>query len=756
MIEKPEARRPVVEVRTVEAARPLDDGARRGRGDERSTLVDHVHAVYEGRWLVAGIALAFLGFAFAYVLTATPVYRANVLLQVEENRRSLAGIEEIQRALGEAAPPGETEMEILRSRMLVGAVAAELGLDVSARPHWFPIVGRAFASRHGAAAPAPAPLGLTSHAWGGDRIQLERLDVSEDLLDIPLRLFAGSDGRFAVADPDGRIALEGRVGVTATAQRGPTRLEIFVSTLVARPGTRFDLLRRRRVDVVEELQRSLRIEEAGRHTGILRVSLDGTDPHRIAAILDAMATTYVRQNVERKSAETAKTLEFLEAQLPVLRASLDSAQAALNQFQVKHGTVNLTAETQSVLQRSVEVERQLTELDMQRSELRQRFTENHPTVTSLREKAEQLRAERSAIAARMRQLPATEIDSAKHQRDVKVANELYSLLLNKSQELRVVKSGTVGNVRILDAAAVPHRPIWPVPGFALGFAALLGLSIGICAVFVRKALSKGADDPEEIERETGLPVYAMVPRSARQAQIERTEAAGRPAVLAAADSGDAAIENLRSLRTSLQFALVESRNNVISIGGPSPGVGKSFVAVNLAVVLASAERRVLLVDADLRRGRLHRHFAAARQPGISDVLSGAALLDDAVRHTGHQGLDMLPTGRIPPNPSELLASHRFHALVAEVSRRYDLVLIDTPPVLAVTDGSVVARLAGVNLLVLRCGEHSIREISLAVKRLQQGGVAVQGAVLNDVRPTSGQFGRFGRYRRYEYRSLATD
>lgn len=755
MTEKQEALK-VVEVAPVESARPREP--RRSHPEEKASILDYLHAVYDGRWLVLAITLGSILFAVAYLVVADPVYRANVLLQVQENRRSLAGLEELSRALGETAPPGETEMEILRSRTLLGAVVDELQLDVTAAPKRFPGIGNAMSRRHVGVEPAPAFLGMTTYAWGGEKIRLGRIDVSDDLLDVALRLTALEGSRFRVEAPERAVAVEGEVGKLASAESGSSKIELFVVELVARPGTEFDLMRRRKIDVIEGLQRSFRIQEQGRRTGILSVSLDGNNPRRIASILDATARTYVRQNVEQKSAETAKTLEFLETQLPQIKSSLEQAQADLNQFQIQHGTVDLTAETQSMLQRSVEIERAMTELDMQRSELRQRFTENHPAIASLKEKYEQLRNERGALANRMRALPVTEVDAARHQRDVSVSSELYAVLLNKAQELRLVKSGTVGDVRIVDHAAVPHRPLSPNKRLALSFATLLGLALGVTGVFARKALAKGADDPEQIENQTGVPVYVMIPRSARQADLERDSGVkrGPPPVLAEADPGDSAIENMRSLRTSLQFALVESRNNIVAIGGPSPGVGKSFVAVNLAYVLAAAGRRVLLVDSDLRRGRLHRYFGLARHPGVSDVISGAVTLDQAIRDTTAKGLDLLSTGRIPPNPSELLATQRFQQLLAEASRNYDLVVLDTPPVLAVTDASLVGRLAGVNLLVLRSGQHPIREISLAVKRLAQSGITVQGAVLNDVQTARGKLGKYGRYARYEYRSVDRD
>jgi tyrosine-protein kinase Etk/Wzc len=277
----------------------------------------------------------------------------------------------------------------------------------------------------------------------------------------------------------------------------------------------------------------------------------------------------------------------------------------------------------------------------------------------------------------------------------------------------------------------------------------------VAAVIVRHALDEGMDDPHAIEAATGIPVFVTVPRSGKQAELGQAaldSRSGRLPVLATLDPGDAAIETLRSLRTSLQLALEESGKNVVAIGSPGPGVGKSFVCVNLAHVLAAAERRVLLVDGDLRRGQLHRHFGLTRQPGLSDVASGKASLAAALRRTSVEGLDLLTTGHVPRNPSELLSSARLEPIMAELARRYDLVLLDTPPTLAVADPALLARHAGVNLLVLRAGQHTAREIALTLERLRRSGVRVTGAVLNDARALRGRYGRYGHYYRYEYRS----
>src|SRR5882762_900901 len=558
---------------------------------------------------------------------------------------------------------------------------------------------------------------MSSFAWGGERIGVPRLQVPDELLDEPLR-------------PKGETLVPGDVGKAATAGDGDARVEVFISELIARPGTQFRVTKRRRAGVIDDLQTELRISEKGKKTGILTVALDGPDGDQIARILDAIARTYVRQNVERKSAEAAKTLEFLQEQLPLLKKNVDTSEAAVKAFQLKQGSVDLTIETQAILDRAVEIEKALSELDLNRAELRQRFTENHPVLRSLREKGDKLRAERAAIEVKMRGLPQQELESVRLARDSKVASELYFLLVNKSQELNVVKSGAIGNVRILDTALKPYEPVSPKKLPVLALSLLLGLAGGIAAAFAKRALDYGVEDPAEIEAATGVSVYASVPYSNREVELtrKRTPASTVPSVLAAIDPSDLAIESLRSLRTALQFALVDATNNVVTVCGPSPGVGKSFLSANLAYVLATGGKRVLLIDGDLRRGRLHRYLGGKRMPGLSEVVSGQIPLADATRKTGHENLEFIATGKLPPNPAELVGSPRFSAFLSDVAKRYDLVLLDTPPILAVTDGAVIGRHAGVNLLAIRAGRHPMREIGLAIKHFLDSGVTIHGAV----------------------------
>lgn len=721
---------------------------------DTESLGHYLATLLEARWFIALVTAAVLCSGLAHAFVTTRIYRSTALLQVEEKRKGIVGLEQLSASF--AGPSdADTEIEIIRSRSLLAHVVEQLHLDLAASPRTFPLVGAAVARRYQGLEPAGAPLGLTSYAWGGERIRMDRLDVPEKLLGKPLTLVAGSEGRFQLLSEEGERVLEGQVGQAARGSHPSGAVEIFVSELRARTGTRFRAVRFDTDDVIDSLQRQLEIREKGRRTGILSLALEGSSPTRLAAILDGVSAAYLRQNVERRSEEARKTLEFVNSQLPTVKGNLNAAEVTLNEYRSQKGSVDLSLEAKGALDRIVDIEKALAEADVQYAEMRLRYTDQHPLVQALRRKQTRLQTEREAVNGQIRKLPGAEMESMRLMRDVKVGNELYELLLNKAQELRVLSEGTVGNVRILDRARLPKRAVRPRVVQTAALSLGLGLVLGIAGAFVRKALRRGVEDPDELERALGVAVYATVPHSERQVQIARSIARRQADVvaLARADPADLAVESLRSLRTTLQFALTDAANNIIAIGGPSPGIGKSFVCTNLACVLADAGRHILIVDGDLRNGNLHRYFGGKRVPGLSEVISGAMSFEEALRHDAGGKLDFLASGTIPPNPSELLMSPRFQAMLAAASRDYDLVILDCPPILAVTDAAILARHAGVNLFVLRAGYHPLREVALATKRLTQNGLRLHGMIFNDVRRVAGgAYGQYGYAYQYTYGS----
>lgn len=706
-------------------------------GDQEIDLRELAGALWGGRWLIAAVAVAVLFLGAFYAWKATPIYRADALVQVELKGNSAdAALGELATALGSPTPV-TAELEIIGSRLVVGKVVDKLNLDVVAAPNYAPLIGRAIARRFSPENPGEvrsAPLGLRQFAWGGERIELTRLEVPESMVGKPLTLEVTDTG-YALSDEEGVPLGQGVLGEAASLATASGALNLFVRDLIAASGTKFTLVRYQRNQVVESLRTQISVSEKGRQSGIIAVSLEGADRAQTARILNEVVTAYQRQNVERKSEEAEQTLLFLRRELPELRAKLEGAEEALNQYRLRQGSADLTKETELVLQQTVALEESRLELERQREEALRRFTPEHPVVVSIDAQLEQIKAQRDSLSRQIKALPETQQELLRFARDVEVNTALYTALLNNAQELEIVKAGTVGNVRIIDHAVVPMLPAKPKVGFILALSLLLGLMLGVVTVFLRRAFHSGVADPAVVEAELGLPAYGAIPYSPVQNRLARgmqSKKGGGNAILAAMDPDNPTVEALRSLRTALHFALMDAPNNTVMLTGPAPDLGKSFTTINLGAVIAATGKRVLVIDGDLRRGHLDRYAGCEQAPGLSDWIASDVEISEVVKRTPVDGLYLIPKGTTPPNPAELLLNRKFAQLLEHCGQKFDQVIVDSPPVLAVADASIIGRLCGTTLMVLKAGEHPLRMIDDTVKRLRNNGVEVRGSVMNQV------------------------
>jgi tyrosine-protein kinase Etk/Wzc len=317
----------------------------------------------------------------------------------------------------------------------------------------------------------------------------------------------------------------------------------------------------------------------------------------------------------------------------------------------------------------------------------------------------------------------------------------------------VIEAGQVGNVRVVDWAMHPDRPVKPKKLIVAGISLILGIVLGVAIPFIRRSLQVRIEHSEQIEQILGTPVFSIIPHSSRQGTIERQLRKGRTGTLLLAGTAqdDIAIEAIRSLQTALYFGAFDAVNNIILITGSRPGVGKSFLAANLAAVLAAGGKRILLIDADMRRGNTHTYFGIGVVPGLSESLSNGDY-EALIHRDVLPGLDFLSRGSIMPNPAELLMNGRLKSLLDEFSPKYDAVIIDTPPVLAVTDAAVIARHAGTTLLAVRHGQQTSSEITETARRMRNADVLVRGVVLTDVPQSRLGYGSYNAgYYAYENR-----
>lgn len=697
--------------------------------DEEINLGHLFGVLIDGKWVIILVTTIFALLGISYSLLVTPEYKANALLQIEEKSTGMAILGDIKELTGQKST-ANTEINIITSRKILGSAVDEVKRDILFHPRYFPFIGKFMARRYQGEQPADAGV-FTRYAWGGEDIQVSRFDVPDGQLNKSFTLRTTDQG-FELLDENRELKLQGQ----AKKLVEKNGFSLLVTDLVARSNTEFTLVKSSRLNAINTLKGKLGVSEKGNATGIIELSLVGTNPAEITRSLNAVAQQYLLQNIQRQSAEAEKSLQFLANQQPELKNKLDDAEDRLNKYRQEYKSIDLGLETKGVLAQLVDVEKKLNELAFNESELSRLYTVAHPSYQALLEKKQSLLRDKKNLSTQVENLPNTQQEILRLTRDMEVSQEIYIQLLNKVQELNIVKAGTVGNVRIIDDAVTFSGPVKPKRQLIVVLATIFGAILSVCLVLLRGLFNPGVKNPEDFEK-AGISVYASIPLSETQQintlKIKRRQSrVGTINLLATINPTDLAIESLRTLRTSLHFAMLEANNNIIAIGSSSPEVGKSFVSANLAAVCAQAGQKVLLIDADMRKGVLHQSFNKKLECGLSEILIGEISLSQAVQSIEVNNLYFLSRGKTPPNPSELLMHHNFKQLLEQVKQEYDLVILDTPPVLAVTDPVIISAQAGITFIVSRYAKNSLKEVEIAKRRYQQNGINVKGLVFNAV------------------------
>ncbi|WP_054181318.1 tyrosine-protein kinase [Trabulsiella odontotermitis] len=713
-------------------------------GDNEIDLVRLFFELLDHWKLIAGVTIMFTLCALAYALFATPVYQADALVQVEQKQGN-ALLDSLSQDFPGASPDSAPEIELLQSRMILGKTIDDLNLRNVVTQRYFPLVGRGWARLTGEAPGRLALSGMTLPRREG-RAQQVVLTVEDS----------------------GHYRLEGE-DFSATGVVGELLvygdLVLNVSDIQAAPGTGFMLTQLTELEAISDLQRRFSVKERGKDSGMLGLTITGDDPDNIVRILNSIAGNYLQQNIARQAAQDSKSLEFLQAQLPQVRNELDQAESKLNAYRKQQDSVDLNLEAKSVLEQIVNVDNQLNELTFREAEISQLYKKDHPTYRALLEKRQTLEQEKTRLNKRVSAMPQTQQEVLRLSRDVESGRIVYLQLLNRQQELSIARSSAIGHVRIIDSAMTQPDPIQPKRALIVVLGLLLGLFFSTGLVLMRTLLRRGIESPEQLE-EQGINVYATVPLSewlAKKAQVRRKHFFSsrirhhtRNVPFLPVDNPiDLSVEAIRGLRTSLHFAMMETSNSILMISGATPDSGKTFVSTALAAVIAQSELKVLFIDGDMRRGYVHDLFGIGNDVGLSDVLSGQAETTEAVQRFHKGGFDVITRGQIPPNPAELLMRARFRQLMTWANEHYDMVIIDTPPILVVTDAAVIGRSAGTSLVVARFGLNSVKEISVCVQRLEQSGINIKGAILNGVVRRASDYYGYG-YNQYGYRYTEKD
>lgn len=731
--------------------------------DEEIHLAEYLDILLDNKWLIAGVTAVVIAFGFVYAQSAKPIYEADILIQVEDSSGSPQSFLGEASSLFDVKTPAAGEIEIIRSRMIIAQAVDNTKLFIESRPNYLPIIGN-WMARRAKGLSTPGFFGFGGYVSGTEKIVVPKFDVSSGLDGHLFTVTASGGGAYTLNGKELARPLSGRVGELLSYSGADGSIEIMISKLDGLPGAEFLVARSSRLGAIESLQNRLVLAEKGRQSGVISATLQDSDAEKLTLILNEIGHQYVRQNIERKAAEAQKTLSFLDVQLPQYKRQLERSEEVYNRYRNQKGTVAFDEEAKLVLGRTVELQTKLLEAQQQRRELEPRFTAKHPAILTIDAQIKAWTDEISSLNTRIKSMPEVQQDALRMERDVKVNEELYQSLVNNALQLRLVKEGKVGNVRLLDEAVVPEVPVKPQKTLVIGLAALIGVVLGIALAVLRSSFFGGIRNPQEIEAHTGLSVYATIPLSAAQGLLARRKAIHGPGMhlLIAVAPSDPAVESLRSLRTALQFAMLESSNNRVIITGATPGVGKSFVSANFAAIMANAGKRVVLLDADLRKGTIHEYLGVKRSQGLSELIAGSLTEEQVIRSNVLPNLDVITTGVLPPNPAELLMSDSFSQILDRLSATYDLVIMDTPPLLVAADTAGVARHAGTVLFVARADKTHLGELHESAKRLSHAGQGITGVLFNAMDMSRRHYGTYGykyggyRYQVYDYQATSED
>ena len=675
--------------------------------------------------------------ALVYLVLATPIYEANALVQVEAAKQNQI-LGDVQSLLGGVSTKSDAEINLARSRMVLGRAVDELNADQVIAYDSFPMLE--WFSR--------------PELKAEEALKLNVFSVPQMFENVQLKLVYHGNKKYSLTIPKvggkSEIKVDGELGKLLSAQG----LLLNITQVKAKSGQEFILIKQSKLAAIESVKSNLSVGDVGKDTGILVFNYVGIDKNKIQNILNSIVKNYEHQDKEFGILSAGQSLEFIEKQLPLTKKSLKEAEDKLNEFRHKNATLDLTLEAQSVMQNLTKIESELTSLDTKEAEVSELFTKDHPSYQALIEKKKVLQKAKEDLVKRVAAMPQLQQDVIRLTRDVEIEQQVYMQLLNKQQEFSIMKASNAGRVRIVDTAMTLEEPIKPRKPLILVLLTVGFLALASLYFIIKSLFNRGINNAEAFDH-LGVDVLASIPLSLVQknkdglfVKTNKKKNARTDFLLAQNLPTDPAVEAIRALRTSVYFMLMEAKNNILMISGATSGVGKSFVSINLAVVMAQSAKKVLLIDSDMRKGYVHEMLHQSIGSGLSDALSGEVALRDVIRTTEIEGLDFVSRGEVPVNPAELLMRVDLKVLLEEVSGRYDYVILDAPPIMAVTDAAILGQQAGTTLIVARYGLTTEHDIENCIVRFANSNVVIKGAILNGVEKTANNYYAYEAYNSY--------
>ena len=746
------------------------------KDDDEIDLIALFFVLLRGWKIVLFFALLGLAIGVLYSRYVNPTFKSDAMIQIEENTQGIAALgESISDLVGSEASKAQTEAELIRSRMILEPVVTLLNLRIKLADPNISAIDKIKNDRIDTQLNTPEGVSLESEKG---RVQVSQFEVPRAYLNRAFTL-TQSDTGFVLND--GFDDFEGQIGKSHRFNGNEGQIYITVNEL-PEESYPITISQQSLKATTDSLNSALSVVEKGKQTGIIQLSMTGKSQEQVTNVLNQIVLSYIDQNQSRGSEETTKTLTFMETQIPALKKKLENSEAVFNEFRKEYGTIDVAKEAELLLTENSQIDTQLNELKLKKADLTTYYTNEHPLVVQINEQLAVLNSRQQEIDETVADLPELQREFLKLSEDTAINREIYLTLLKNYEQLKIVKAGQIGFARIVDLPISTYKAIAPKKLQIIVLALLLGAMLGTMLVLLKNLLRNVVKDPERLETKTSVPVIATIPRSPLLSRIGKNKHASTR-LLTHVDHNSLSYEAIKSLRTSLIFsmpkqantfnemsasnqAVVNQRGKVILVTSESPNVGKSFITANLSEVLSQLNKKVLVMDADMRLGALHKVFNLSQDQGLSDYLSeGSSRLakmnttalasttsdldiESFIRQTGIDDIDFMPRGRHPHNPASLLMSERFAQLMTTLKAKYDYIVIDTPPVLAASDAIILSQYVDKVLLVARYDKSIEGQVTYAVKQMNKSNVQVDGIILNDVQ--QGLMDKYSYHYHYTY------
>ncbi len=482
-------------------------------------------------------------------------------------------------------------------------------------------------------------------------------------------------------------------------------------------------------DPVQVLQKCILVNPV-RGTKLVDIATTGTKPDLIARIANSVADTYAKVNLERRRELTTGGAQWLREEVDKMEVHMRETETKLQEFREQHGATDFGEQNQSsVMQRLQGLNAALTKVREDRIDAEVKYREKHPTVLELTAKERELQLALFDQEQRALELSRLSIQYTALLRETKTSEAIYNILLTRLKELSVQEGVQSNNVQVVDYAQVPDKPVGPARSKRTILSAIVGFLLGCGVSLLREFFTKTIRTRQEFERALEIPFLGHVPVIAG----ERARS-GTKTLALVKDPKSPVSETIRSVRTTLEFILPAGENHILLITSALPEEGKSTICANLGIALHELGRKVLLIDADLRRPSLHRYFGVNLEPGLSGFLQETVTEQELIQPVPSvEGLQVIAAGLTPSQPTDLLGNPKLREFLKNCRQQYSYVLIDSPPVLVAADTSVLSALVeGVVYLVRANRTHS--EAAVAGKqRLVDVSAKILGGVLNGAR-----------------------